>query len=173
MNSSRQLAADDGGAFGEGFQFGEGELDRIEVRAVGWQKPQVRAHSLDGDPDLRLLVSRQVVEHDDIAHAQGGHQDLLDVREKTWIINGPIEHGRGTQAGEAKGGHDGMRLPVPTRRVITQPRAPWAAPVPPQQVGRHAAFIEKDIPAHIADRLPRTPSTPLSDDVGAALFVGV
>ena len=167
------LVASGTGRAQEGFQFGEGELDRVEVRAVGWQKPKVRAHSLDGGPDLGLLMGRQVVEHDDIAHAQGGHQDLLDVREKTQTINGSIEHGRRAQAGEAKGGDDGVRLPMPTRRVITQPRAPRAATVPPQQVGRHAAFIEKDISTHITDRLPRTPSTPIRDDVRATLFVGV
>ena len=157
----------------EGFQFGERELDRIEVRTVRRKEPNVCAHALDGGADLGLLMGRQVVEHDDIARTQGGHQDLLDVREKTRTINGPIEHGRCAQAGEAKGGHDGVRLPVAARRVITQPSATRAATVPPQQVGRHAAFIEKDVPAHIADWLPLTPSTPLSDDVGAALFVGV
>ena len=167
------LVASGTGRAQEGFQFGECELDRVEVRAIGWQKPNVRAHPLDGGTDLGLLMGRQVVEHDDIAHAQCGHQDLLDVREKTRTINWPIEHGRCAQAGEAKGGHHGVRLPVTARRVITQPSATRAATVPPQQVGRHTAFIEKNVPANIADRLPRTPSTPLSDDVGAALFVGV
>lgn len=167
------LVASGTGRAQEGFQFGECELDGVEVRTVGRQKPNVRAHALDGEADLGLLMGRQVVEHDDIPHAQGGHEDLLDVREKTRTIDGPVEHGRGAQTGEAKGGHDGVRLPVPARRVITQPRTTRAATVPPQQVGRHAAFIEKDVPAHVADRLPRPPSTPLSDDVGAALFVGV
>ena len=167
------LVASGPGRAQEGFQFGERELDRIEVRTVRRKEPNVCAHALDGGADLGLLMGRQVIEHDDVARVQRGHQHLLDVREKTRTINGPIEHGRCAQAGEAKGGHDGVRLPVAARRVITQPSATRAATVPPQQVGRHAAFIEKDVPAHIADWLPLTPSTPLSDDVGAALFVGV
>ena len=157
----------------KGFQFGEREFDRVEVRTVGRQEPNVRPHSLDGDANVGLLMGRQVVEHDNIARVQGGHQYLLDVREKTWTIDGPIEHGRCAKAGEAKGGHNGVRLPVTARRVITKPSATRAATVPPQQVGRHAAFIKKDVPPNIADRLPLTPSTPLNDDVWSALFVGV
>ena len=167
------LVASGTGRAQEGFQFGECELDRVEVRAIGWQKPNVRAHPLDGGTDLGLLMGRQVVEHDDIAHAQCGHQDLLDVREKTRTINWPIEHGRCAQAGEAKGGHHGVRLPVTAGRVITESRATRAATVAPEEVGRHTAFIEKDVAPHIAERLPRAPSLTLSHNVGTALFVGM
>lgn len=157
----------------EGFQFGERELDRIEVRTVRRKEPNVGAHVLDGGADRRLLMGRQVIEHDDVARVQRRHQHLLDVREKAWTIDRPIEDGRRAKASEPKSGHDGVRLPVTARRVITQPRATRTAPVPPQQVSRYAAFIEKDVVPDIADRLPLTPSPTLSDDVGAALFVGV
>jgi hypothetical protein len=157
----------------EGFQFSERELDRVEVRAVGRKEPNVRAYALDSGADVRLLMGRQIVEYNDVAQLQCGHQHLLDVREKTETIDRPIEDGRGAKAIEAKGSHDGVRLPVTAGRVITKSRATRAATVPPQEVGRHPAFIEKDVPLNIAERLPRAPTTTLSDDVGAALFVGV
>jgi hypothetical protein len=157
----------------EGFQFGERELDRIEVRTVRRKEPNVCADALDGGADLGLLMGRQVIQHDDIARVQRGHQHLLDVREKAWAIDRPIEDGRRAQAGEPKGGDDGVRLPVTAGRVITESRAARAATVASEEVGRHAAFIEKDIVPHIAERLPRAPSLTLSDDVGTALFVGV
>ena len=59
------------------------------------------------------------------------------------------------------------------RGVIAESGAARAAAVAPQQIGRHAAFIEKDILTDIAERLPLAPPPPLSGDVGPALFVGV
>jgi hypothetical protein len=66
-----------------------------------------------------------------------------------------------------------VRLPVTAGRVITESCATRAATVAPEEVGRHAAFIEKDVVPDIADRLPLTPPSAFSDDVGSALFVGV
>ena len=157
----------------EGFQFGERELDRIEVWTVRRKEPNVCAHALDGGADLGLLMGRQVIEHDDVARVQRGHQHLLNVREKAWTIDRPIEDGRRAKAGEPKGGDNGVRLPVTAGRVITESRATRAATVAPEEVGRHTAFIEKDVAPHIAERLPRAPSLTLSHNVGTALFVGM
>lgn len=49
------------------FQFREGEFNRIEVRAVGWQKPELGAYRFDRPTDFRLFVSREVVEDDHVA----------------------------------------------------------------------------------------------------------
>jgi hypothetical protein len=64
-------------------------------------------------------------------------------------------------------------LPVSAGGVIAEPRAPRAPAVPAEQVGRHAAFIEKDILTDIAKGLRVAPPSTLSRDVGAALLVGV
>jgi hypothetical protein len=57
--------------------------------------------------------------------------------------------------------------------VIANSGPARAAAVAPEQIGRHAAFIEKDILTGIAERLSLAPPPPLGDDVGPALFVGV
>jgi hypothetical protein len=57
--------------------------------------------------------------------------------------------------------------------VIAEAGAARAAAVAPEQIGRHAAFIEKDILTGIMERLPVAPPPTVSGDVGAALFVGV
>ena len=62
---------------------------------------------------------------------------------------------------------------MPERRVIPEPLATRTPPIPAQQVGRHAAFIEEDILTDIAERLPLAPPPTLSGNVGPALFVGV
>lgn len=69
------------------------ELDRIEVRTVGRQESEVRAHALDRDLDLRLLVHRQVVEDDDVPRAQRRDEHLLDIGEERRIVDRPVEDG--------------------------------------------------------------------------------
>jgi hypothetical protein len=54
-----------------------------------------------------------------------------------------------------------------------QPRPPWAPPVPPQQVRRHPALVEKDIPTRIPDREALAPAPAIGRDVRTPLFVGV
>jgi hypothetical protein len=58
-------------------------------------------------------------------------------------------------------------------RVIVQPHAARTAPIAPQQVGRHATFIEKHVLAHVAQRLPGLPLSPGGGDIRASLLVGV
>jgi hypothetical protein len=66
-----------------------------------------------------------------------------------------------------------VRLPMAAGRVIAEPHAAETAPVAAQQIGRHAAFIDKDILPGVVQRQPVAPAAPLSGDVGATLFVGV
>jgi hypothetical protein len=64
-------------------------------------------------------------------------------------------------------------LPMAAGRVVVQPDAARAAAVAAQQVGRHAAFIEKYILAYVAQWLPSLPVPPGGGDIRPALFVGV
>src|SRR5215813_4665229 len=73
-------------------EFGEGEFDRIEIGTVRREKAQVRAGLLDSSPDLRLFVRGEVVEYDDVAGTQRGHQDLVDIGSKRRVVDRPIEH---------------------------------------------------------------------------------
>ena len=76
---------------GERFQFGEGELEWIEIRTVGREESEVRARLFDGRSDRGLLVDDEVVEYDDIAGAEGRHEHLFDVGQETRAIDRPIE----------------------------------------------------------------------------------
>ena len=57
--------------------------------------------------------------------------------------------------------------------VIAEARARGTAPVAAEQIGRDAAFIEEDILAHVAQRLPRLPLAARRGDIRPALLVGV
>jgi hypothetical protein len=157
----------------ERFQFGECQFDRIEVRTVGREETQLGARLLDGRPDLGLLVDREVVEDDDIAGSQGWHQHLFDIGEKTGTIDRPVEHGGRSHPLEAERGDHGVCLPVAAGRVIVEARAARAPTIAPDQIGRDAAFIQKDILSDIAERLLLAPAPTLSRDVRASLLLGV
>jgi hypothetical protein len=157
----------------ECFQLGEGEFDRIEVGAVGRKKAEMGADGFNRGAHLRLFVHRQVVEDDDVPGAQRGHQDLIDIGEEGRIVDRAVEDRRRAQPLEPQGGNDGVRLPMAARRVVVKPHTARAAAIPPQQVGRHAAFIEKHILAHVAQRLPGAPLPPGGGDIRASLLVGV
>jgi hypothetical protein len=155
------------------FQFGKGLLDRIEVGAVGRQKAEMRLRGFNCGANLRVLVDRQVVEYDDVARAQRGHQHLFDIREERGTVDGPIEDRRRGEPLEAQPDDEGVGLPVTARRAIVQPRAAWAAAIAPQQVRRDATLIEKDVLTDIAQRLGVLPPAPGGRDIRAPLFVRV
>jgi len=111
----------------ERLQFGEGLFDRIEVGTVGREKAQERTGLLNRRAHLGLFVSGEIVEHDDIAGAQRGHQDLVDVGAERVIVDRAIEHRRRGQRRGAERRDHGVGLPVAARRVIPNPR-PTQAP---------------------------------------------
>jgi len=113
----------------ERFQFGERHFDRIEVGTIGRKKAQLRARLLNGRAHLGLLVDREIIEHDDIASAQRGHEHLLDVGAERGVVDRPVEHGGCGQLRGAQGRDDGVRLPMAAGRVIANSCAAQAAGV--------------------------------------------
>jgi hypothetical protein len=73
-------------------QFGECELDRIEVGTVGWKKGELGADLLDGGADLWLFVNYPVIQHHHVAMLEGRHEELFDIREETGIVDRAIEY---------------------------------------------------------------------------------
>ena len=157
----------------ECLQFGEGQFDRIEVWTVGWQEAELGPDRFDRRTNLGLSVHRQVVEDDDIAGLEHGHQHLLDIRAETGGVDRPVEDRWRREAAGGERRDDRVRLPVAARGMITQPNAAQTAPVAAQQVGRDAALIDEQILMRVVHRLGAAPAAPLSDDVGPSLFVGV
>ena len=66
-----------------------------------------------------------------------------------------------------------MGLPVAARRVIVEARAARTAAIAAEQIRRHAAFIQKHVVTHVAQRLRVLPLASRSGDVSATLFVRV
>ena len=58
-------------------------------------------------------------------------------------------------------------------RVIAQAFTARAPAIAPEQIRRHAAFIEEDILTDVPERLPVAPALAGHDDIRATLFVSV
>lgn len=157
----------------ERFQFREGHLDRIEIRAVGRQESDARAGGFDRGAHLRVFVNREIVEDNDIAWPERRDEDLLHVGAKTGVVDGTIEHGRRGDTGRAQRRDDRVGFPMAAGRVIAQPHAAKTASIPAQQIGRDAAFIQKDVVPSVVERQPLAPAAPLSGDVRSSLLVGM
>ena len=80
----------------ERFEFRKRLFDRIEVGGGnGGRNRTLRADGLDCRLHLRLFVYGQIIEDDDVAALERGHQHLFDVGEEARIIDRAIEDGRG------------------------------------------------------------------------------
>jgi hypothetical protein len=154
-------------------QFRERLFDGVEIRAVRRQESEPRPDGVDGRPDFGLFVHRQVVEHHHIAGPQRRRQDLLDIRAKAGIVDRAVEDPRRREALEPQAGNDCVGFPVAEGRVIAEAFAARAPAIAPEQIRRHAAFIEEDILPDVAERLPDAPALAGPDDIRATLFVGV
>ena len=157
----------------ERLQFGKHLLDWIEIGTVRRQKSELRANAFDRRANFGLLVDGQVVEDDHIAWSERGHQNLVDIRAKTEIVDRAIKDGRRRHRIDPQRGNHGAGFPVATGGVIAEPRPARAPAIAAQQIGGDAALIEEDVLPHIAEWQPLAPPAPLSGDVGTALFVGV
>jgi hypothetical protein len=157
----------------ERFQLRKRQLDRVEVRTVGWEKAETRADTFNRGLDLRLFVHRQIVEHDDIAGAKYRHEHLLDVGEKRRVVERAVEDGGRVHAIDTERGDDGVRLPMPIRRVIAQPQSAGTSTIAPQQIGRDARLVNEDVATRIVQRPRILPVPARGGDISAPLFVGV
>ena len=157
----------------ERLQFGEGELNGIEVWTVGRQKAEACAGVLDGGANLGLLVHREVIEDDDIAAPERGDEDLFHIRLERDAIDRAVEHGRGGQRRRPERGDHRVRLPVTARRVIRRARPSRAPRIAAQEVGGDARLVDKHEVAGVVKRQRRRPASSRGGDVSAALFAGV
>ena len=123
--------------------------------------------------DCRLFVDDQIIEHHHIAGPQRRHQHLLDIGQERLAVDGTVEDRRRRQCVRSQRRDRGMRLPVTTGRVIVETGTTRAAPVPAEQVGGDATFVEEQIPLRVVRRKAVTPAATLRGDVATALFVGV
>ena len=151
-------------------QFREAELDRIEVGAVRREIPHHRARGGEDLFDATDLVRGQVIGDHDVARAERGHEDLLEIGKKARPVDRAVEDGGRGQASDAQRGQKRTGLPAGARRVVVDACARQAAAVAPQQIRGDAGFIEKCEPREIPRRRVLVPGRPRQVDVRSIVF---
>lgn len=152
------------------FQFRKPEFDRIQVRAVRRQVPEVRAARLDPLADAVDMVCAQVVHHQDVAWPQGGDEHLLEVCEERVAVHGAIKKTGRRQPVHAERRDEGAGLPVLMGGVVVHAIPAPTATVATNEIGGNPAFIKKYEAFGRQVCGDRPPCVTRGDDVGALLF---
>lgn len=79
------------GLFKRGFDLREGHSGRVEVLTIRRREAEFGPGFLDRLADRQRLLGRQIVRHHDVAGAQAGHQDLLDIGLEASPSHCPVE----------------------------------------------------------------------------------
>jgi hypothetical protein len=107
------------------------------------------------------FVAAEIVDDDDVAAPQGGHQHLLNIGQEACAIDRTVEHAGRIDAVHAQRGNESQGAPASVRGPADETLAPTA----PATQRRHVCFdpglVDEHQPAGI--NLP-----PISSPVGAA-----
>ncbi len=154
----------------QGLEFGEGQLDGIEVRGIGRQIEQEGVGALDRLTDAIDLVAREIVHDDDIARLESGGKNLLGVGLEGGAVHRPVQHHWGGQAAETQTGDEGGGLPMPPGQRCTQTMTMAGTAAKPGHVGLGTGFINEDKTFRLQPGLPVVPMLTLLRHVGTLLF---
>ena len=116
------------------------------------------------------LVTRQVVQDDDVARRERWRQDLLDVGQKTGAVDRPIKHGWRGEACHAQRPEKRRGVPAAIRRVVGDPGAGQPTAIAANQIGPHTTLIEKHEARGIERRRRGAPGRAGAADVSAIVF---
>lgn len=98
-----------------GLEFGEGQLDGIEIGTVRRQVAHLGSTGSDLLADTSHLVGGEIIEDDDVARMQLGTENVLEVSGKNLGIDRALDEERRGDTFPAQGGNKGRTLPVTVR----------------------------------------------------------
>ena len=162
-----------GGLAQERLELGESVLDWVEVGRVGRQVEEARARRLDPLSGRLPLVAGQVVHDDDVALAQFGNEDALDIGLEGVAIDWAVEHEGRDHATGGQAGDESRRFPVAMRDADAQAFAAAAAAVGARHFGRSPGLVDEDQTFGIKVKLAFEPGLAPLQNVGAVLLGGV
>lgn len=162
-----------GGTAQETFELREGQLDGIEVWAVGRQIKKPCSGGFNCLTYAAHLVRTEVVEHDGIARAEFADEELLGVGEEGGTVDCPVQHQRGDEAGGAQASQERGGVPVPVRDGADQALAPRRPTARPGHGGGGPGFIEEDQALWIKRGERRRPFPARFGDIVTPLLLGL
>ena len=116
------------------------------------------------------LVAAEIVHDDDVAWAQRGDEDLLDIGSKALAVDRPLEKPWRVDPVMAQGGQEGRGLPAAVRDLGDE-RSAARRPSPQRRhVGLGPGLVDEDQALRIDAILILCPLRPPPRDVGTIAF---
>ncbi len=81
-----------------GLEFGEGHLDRIEVRAISWQVAYGGPSGINQVANRDDFMGSEVIKDDDVSGVKLRTQDVLKGSREHFSIDRPLDKERGGNA---------------------------------------------------------------------------
>jgi hypothetical protein len=126
------------------FELGEEHFDRVEIGGVLGQEEELGASGADGLPNGLAFVRAEIVDDDDVARLERGHEDLLDVLEEALAIDGSVDQPRCGDPIVTQSGQEGHGLPAAVWRFAWQPLSARRPPAKRRHVGLGPGFVDED-----------------------------
>jgi len=118
------------------------------------------------------FVRTEVVENDDVARAERGNEELLDIGAKTLAVDRTVEHARRFNAVVAQSGEESRCVPMTMRDFIDQTLAARRPSVEARHVGFDPGFVDEDEAGGIDAPLIGAPAGAMPAYVRAILLAG-
>jgi hypothetical protein len=132
-----------GGFAEKSLELGERHFDGIEIRRIGRQVEKNGACGFYQGLDAGDFVSRQIVDHDDVARREGGDKYLIDIDQEGFAVHRPIQNPGCDQSIASQAGRECRGLPMPPRRAADQSSAAPAAAMGSNHLGRGPGLVDK------------------------------
>ena len=162
-----------GACFGgaqESFDLAPHQFDGVQIRRVGGQKPGLRTDGGDQSEGGFVFMGPEIVQHDDVARAQGRHEDFPHVGLEDLGVGRPFDGHAGARAVQADGGDHRGGLPMAVRTARHQTLAARGSSAQARHVCFGRRFVDEDEPARLEAALFRLPLLLSGGDIGPVLF---
>ena len=159
----------------KGLELCESHLDWIEVGAIGRKEQEPGALGANGLLGRGALMSRQIVQDDDVAGLEGRDELRLDIGFEDAPVHRGVNDERGGQGVASQAGNEGLGLPMSERGFGKKPLALRAPAAQARHLGGRSSLVQEDQPVWLKphDRLARRgPLLARLLDVGPIVLAG-
>ncbi len=125
-------------------ELGADLFDGVQVGRVFRQEEELGAGRADELAHHFALMTAEIVHDDDVAFAQRGHEDLLDVCSKAFAIDRPLKKPRRVDAVVAQRGQEGRGLPAAVRDPGREPAAARRPSPQRSHIGFGPGLVDED-----------------------------
>jgi hypothetical protein len=156
----------------QGFHFGEGLLDWIEVWRVGGQEEELGLGGADRCTNGAALMAAEVVHDDDVARREDGQENLLDISVEARAIDWSVDDAGRSEPVATQRRQKGKGPPSAEGRFGDEAFAFGASAMSARHVGFGPSLVDENKTPRINRRLTRLPALTPPGDVRPVLFGG-